>query len=309
MSDTFDAPTNTAPGSSSGNLAPREQAGDDEWDFLDGDPSDKPPPGADETEVFTLDDDDGDEPPPDDKKTAVAAPDPDDKGKTEDKPAVEPDKPTTETPAALAPDVAAKVEYFETFDQALKKNPAAVLDGILASMDVRDRAAWLSAQGLEADGPAQLPDDYEPTSDMEAALMDRWRDIEAVPHLIGETKALDAKFTQHYDNLVPHIQEANINAQISFAVLEAFGEAIGVKFEMPDPAAIREALKDGRTTYRSAVRKVMEASLAKATESHKQAQVKRPQTPGNASRKMEQIPMGTDAVTIARMLGTLPRRG
>src|SRR5487761_2528870 len=94
-----------------------------------------------------------------------------------------------ETPAT-EPDTTlqAKAEAYDEIAQRVSSDPAAVAAAIVSQMDIRTRAEFLGQFNPdEAVHPQFNTEEYEPQSDMESAIKDRWGDIESIPHVIAET--------------------------------------------------------------------------------------------------------------------------
>lgn len=293
-----DPATNTAPTSVAPADAPTE------WDFLDT-PDEAMPAGGD-PEKFD-DDETGTEdrvpPTGTDATTAEAQPAPDTaeaKPDTVGTPAPEPEKPTT------PPELETKATYFDEFDSALRSDPVSVTQAIIDGMDARQKTALFKQLGLSAAEtvyPEFAVDEYEPQGEMEAALKARWNDLDSLPQIVAETRALGQKIEEQHEFFVPHVAEANVSAQIALMKLDALCDALGIELPDPEATAIIKGLESGKATYRDAVRKSV--NYQKNIEAVKQRRAPRPSTPGNQSRKAEPIPEGTDMVTIARRLGTL----
>jgi hypothetical protein len=278
-------------------------APDDKWDFLDDGPDDAPPP--DTGDALEDESKDTSEKPsetsgpsetpetPETPKTIASA------GKEISKESAQ----VAEQVPALSSDVQKNLNAFPVFDEALQERPGELIQHIFADMDVRDRAALLKSLGAET--PLDNFDimSYEPQGDMEAALALRWPDIEAIPQVNSEVRQLANSLGADQGKLEPHIGEANVSAQIALAKIDAIVEALGLDLPEPDIKAIQAALKDGRSTYRSAVRGAV--NYGKSIEAAKQVRMERPRTPGTSSRVPDTFKPGTSMVEIARRLGRL----
>lgn len=266
------------------------------WDFLDTPDASMPDDRLefDEDREARLEKGEG-EPSPEETKPEEKAPE---TAAAETKP---------EEAQTVAPEITEKATYFDEFDNALKTDPAAVAQAIIDGMDARQKADFLRQYGAE-DASARSAFDveaYEPQGEMETALRERWSDIETIPALVSETKQLNQNLQDTYDVFVPQVSEANILGQLALAKIDALCQALEMELPDADFKVIADALRDGKTTYRDAVRKAV--NYGKTVEAAKQRKVVRPNTPGNESRKPEPIPEGTSMVEIARRLGTLRR--
>ena len=217
---------------------------------------------------------------------------------TEAAPAAE-DAAATEIPE----DVQKKVEGFEFFDRAVRENPGALAEQLLGKLDPLERAQLLGKYGVNAETAAFDVSAYEAQSDMEDAIKSRWESIDSIPHIAQSVKNVKEYSEQQIGDMVPQVAYGNVMAEVSLAKIDAICEAFGLALSDPDMAAIEKHLQAGNVSYRDAVRKSLD--YKKAVESAKQARAQRPTTPRNETRRPEPIPEGTDAVTIARRLGTI----
>ena len=212
--------------------------------------------------------------------------------------------------AAVDPLTEEKLAAYNRLDTALRENPAQAIRAIFEGMSVSDRSTLAGELGLSASKTPERESfnvgEYEPQGEMEQALASRWNDLESIPALKDSLDSAERKMEQGFGAFVPHITDANIASQIALAKIEALCDALQIALPDPDSTEIIKALQSGKTTYRDAVRTV--ANYKGQVDAHKQTRAPRPQTPGGGPRNAEKIPTGTDAVTIARRLGVLPRR-
>jgi len=222
---------------------------------------------------------------------------------------------TKEGETAPDPQAAEKLDAYEKLDAALRDSPGEAIKAIFAGMNPQARAA-LAGELWGAPAPpagAQQPtgevfdiDGYDPQGDMEIALKSKWNDIQAIPSIIQMQDETDQRVQQGFSAFVPHVTDANIAAQLALAKVEAICAAIGIELPDPDGGAVIKTLQGGNTTYRDAVRK--STNYKGQVDAHKQTRTPRPETIGGGTRTAEKIPVGTDAVAIARRLGVLPPR-
>jgi hypothetical protein len=216
-------------------------------------------------------------------------------------------KAATEAPVEPDAETTQKVTAFDAFSTALRQDPAGVVETILDSMTPLERSNLVGQYNKDAIAPFNL-EEYEAQDEMEEALAARWNHIEAIPHLAqdldglkGQMQALPQAIA---GTLNPQVFEANFYAQTALEKIDAICEVLGISLPDPDPATV-EKLNDGKATYRDIVRKASDYKSVVAGK--KQAQVRRPETPGNQARRPETIQPGTDMETIARRLGYIKR--
>lgn len=217
--------------------------------------------------------------------------------------------PPAETPAT-EPDTTlqAKAEAYDEIAQRVSSDPAAVAAAIVSQMDIRTRAEFLGQFNPdEAVHPQFNTEEYEPQSDMESAIKDRWGDIESIPHVIAETRNLQSAIKSQQELLVPHISEANVASQIALAKIDALCEALGLQLDEPDLGKIVKALRTENTSYKDAVRSA--ANYKQAVDTHKQTRARRPVTPANSSNQPEPVKEGSSMLEIYRQFGLrLPQK-
>jgi hypothetical protein len=209
----------------------------------------------------------------------------------------------TETAPVIPADIQSKADQYDAIDKAFQEDPLAVVRTLLEGMDARQRAEFAAAFG--GTPPDFNLEEYEPQGEMEQALKSRWGDIAAIPELVKQTKGVSDSLKATEERFIPHISQANVQAESALAMVEAICEALEIEIAAPDLSVVEKELKAGRS-YRDAVRAATD--FKKVIETAKQSRTPRPRTPGNGTRRPDPIPEGTDMVTIARRLGTLPRR-
>lgn len=303
MSDIASETTSSAmPPAASETLAMKET----NWDFLDEKDTSMIQDTPDE---FEEDEAEGakDETAKDEKPDAPVAGD-----EVKPEPTAETEKkPEPEIPA----EVKAQIDTFNVFDQALKNDPASVAKAVFEGMDARQKATFLQEIGVaETQYPEFNLDEYEPGSSeaMEADLKARYQDIRSIPHLVAENRALDGRigeveqdFKKAFEGILPYVSEPNVMSELALAKIDAICEAMGIVLPDPDFDAVGKEIRPG-VTYRDAVRKVV--NYGTAVELAKQANAKRPLDTKNESKREKLILPTDDAVTIAKKLGTIPRR-
>jgi hypothetical protein len=223
------------------------------------------------------------------------------------------DKPTDKVPAETAPaqdaDVKAKVEAWDTFADMLQKNPDAVVKLAMERMSEAQKERLLETIGTAAPTAKSaplpdLPEDYEPSEGMEEVLKARWSHIQAIPEMqkqIAEmSTGLDARMRESMRELHSPIGAAVVHAEIGLAKLDAICEALGLDLPTPDITELDKILNDGRTTVKSAVKRLTEAHYRKSLAEHKQSRAERPKTPGNQSTRSPKSDEPADMVQIMR---------
>lgn len=219
-----------------------------------------------------------------------------------------------EKPAAA--DVSEKAKFADQIVDALHKRPEAVAEMALQAMSADAKASFLKSLGFDAAAPAKAPepqyrdidDDYVPAEGMEEALKDRWSFVRDLPKLAAQVAELQANIgnsAQEARNLKEPVGEAMYHTELSLAMLETLCEAIGINLPHPDPNAVIERLKDGRTTMRSAIRSQTTEAFKKSLTEFKQGRNPRPQTPGNNSTHGPRIKEGATMAECSKALGFL----
>lgn len=219
--------------------------------------------------------------------------------KTEDTPPI--DKATTE-----------KVDMWDKFAETFEKSPEVIAQIALKAMSDTQRNALLASLGINAaaaKAPAlpDLPEDYEPIGELEVAMKARFGDIKAIPELRQQIADLQSTLDERMGSKVRELHNpigtASVQAEIGLAKLDAIMEALGIDLPSPDLDALSELLKDGRTTFKSAVQKLTKESYKKSLAEYKQGRAARPQTPGTSSTKSSNNSRNTDMAAIMRELG------
>jgi hypothetical protein len=177
----------------------------------------------------------------------------------------------------------------EVFEKQLTDNPEEVAAAIVNEMDPRQRAAFLSQLGISqnSEGAERTHFDigeYEPASDLEAAMLDRWNDVEAIPHIVADQQAFKQEMLSHFQHVAPNVDHANLSAMIAMEQLNVIAETLGIQFPDIDYKAMSEELRDGRKTYRSVIEKHT-APYKTLASNAKQRSAPRPSTPANQSRQ------------------------
>lgn len=210
--------------------------------------------------------------------------------------------------ATASPELLEKAAYWDRFSELIDKAPETIIEWAVGKMGESQKAALLKSLNAAPVVEAALPDidshTYEAQSDLEAALLPRMQDVKSIPAMRQEIAQLKASIAQTAQQEVRSLHEPmtylSVYGEIAMARMDAIAEAIGFDLPMPDLAAIAEALKDGRTTHRSAVAKVIGNSYKQKAAEHKQARAERPKTPGNSSTRQPTIKPGMSMVEIMR---------
>jgi len=314
MSDTalLDNPTETTPDD-----APAALLNDGfteppkEWDFLNSDPIPEEDyhPGESLDDYTDRKEREAAEAEEAAKKAAEATADaPAGEKKADDTP---PPKPEDATPD---PTLQQKAEMWDRFDEAFVKDPAVIARVAMKGMNADQQAAFLKeVLGTAADTSANLPDidtdTYEPQSDLEEALLAHWGNIKGIADLKKEVADLRqtgvSAVQEQVRALHDPISTAVYYAELGNAKFEALCEAIGLELPDPDLAAVREKLKDGRTTIKSAVRALVGDAYKTKVAEHKQSKATRPGTPGNSSTRQPTVKAGASMFEIAKSMGQL----
>ena len=235
-----------------------------------------------------------------------------------DKPTVEVDKTETpkpeDKPADTSPDVEMakeKANAWDTFNNVLEQNPAELAKFVLSKMSPADQTALLRDVApalLDPEAPEPFDADaWEPVGDLETAVKARWSHIEDLPNLAAKVKSLEGQIAESSKGTIERldvtITRTAIQSEILFAKYDAIAQALGIDLPDPDMNAIIEALKDGRTTFRSAVRGVLGDKYKNSVEVHKQRNAQRPNTPGNGTTRPEKLREGATLLECVRALG------
>lgn len=230
---------------------------------------------------------------------------------TEAEPAKADDKsPEAEKPieASVPPELAEKAAYWDRFSDLIDKSPETLIEWAIGKMGEPAKVALLKSLNATPVVEAALPDidpaTYQPAEGMEEALLPRWQDIKSIPEMRQEIAQLKQTIAQTAQQEVRSLHEpiglSLIQNEIAAAKMEAFCDAFGLDLPTPSLEAIAEALKDGRTTHKSAVAKVIGNLYKQKAAEHKQARAERPKTPGNSSTRQPAIKPGMSMNEIIR---------
>lgn len=227
--------------------------------------------------------------------------------KTEDSPDKATNLPDKQEAAAGA-ELTEKAQLWDRFSNLIDQSPETLVQWAMGRMDEGQKANFLKTLGAAPVAEANLPDidpaTYVPAEGMEEALLPRWQDIKSIPAMRQEIAQLKQTIAQTAQQEVRSLHEPitylSVAGEIAAAKMDAFMEAFGLDLPTPDLAAIAEALKDGRTTHRSAVAKVIGNLYKQKAAEHKQAKVERPKTPGNSSTRQPTIKPGMSMAEIMR---------
>ncbi len=227
--------------------------------------------------------------------------------KAEDPPANDANLPDKQEPVA-DPALTEKAAYWDRFSDLIDKSPETLIEWAIDKMGEGQKAALLKSLNAAPVVEASLPDidpaTYQPAEGMEEALLPRWQDIKSIPAMRQEIQQLKASIAQTAQAEVRSLHEpiglSLIQNEIANAKMDAFMEAFGLDLPTPSLEAIAEALKDGRTTHKSAVAKVIGNTYKQKAAEHKQARAERPKTPGNSSTRQPTIKPGMSMAEIMR---------
>lgn len=203
-----------------------------------------------------------------------------------------------------------KADAWDQFNTALEKHPEDLAKFVLGQMSDSQKQALLREVApslLEKDTPQPYDWDAEenaPASNLEEAIKARWDHIEKLPDLAKKIESLEAKLGETGDTTIRRldvpITQASIRVELALAKLDAISEAFGIDLPDADMNAIIDALKDGRKTFRSAVRETLGSSYKESVAAHKQRNAERPNTPGNSSTRKETMKEGSDLLSIIK---------
>ena len=225
------------------------------------------------------------EEPADDTPADDTASDEAEDGEADEEPAEgDDDGAEAEVQEEVAEDVDAEaVKNWNLLNERFAKEPVGMVQDLIQTMTDGDKAKLLEALGAE---PAQaealdtIPDDYEPESTLEAALLKRreW--------VLDGPKVVDRKITEFQESLSPYMQNQwALNAQFAAqnAVLKAVAAQMGMDIPAIDIAQVIEEVSSGKaSSFEDAVAKRMDEPLKKNAKVAAQKRVQRPTTPGNS---------------------------
>jgi len=211
--------------------------------------------------------------------------------------------PTQEAAPALTPEIQARLTAYDNLVSSMQTNPVATMQAWINSLPPSERAALSQSVAVHAPvdnfNPNDPNFDREGLTDVEAAIVNRWDRLEAIPEIMRENGELKSHVETRLQSFIPHVAEANVAAEKALAKVDAICEALGLELADPSVDALVEALKDGKTTYRDGVRKSVKYSESVAA--YKQARAPRPRTPGNSSRGSAAVKPGMSMWEIAQM--------
>jgi hypothetical protein len=302
---TFSAPESTNESLLELVMKDKSLSGDmNDWDHLDTESQDN---RAVDDEGFRLYDDDGNR--IDQMGNIIEDETDDDTDVKPDEKKVETEpEPKAEETEAKKPEADPKVlEQWEFFQKSLVENPDAVAAAIVNEMDPRQRASFLNKLGISQDAEgiereAFDVEQYEPQSDLEIAVANRWQDLESIPHIVRDTQELKNQMTSSFQTIAPAVDHANIASLVAMAQLEVMATAMGIQFPSIDFQSMATELADGRKTYKSVVDKYT-APYKTVAENAKQRSAPRPQTPANQSRQpVEKLSSNASMADIIRSI-------
>ena len=237
---------------------------------------------------------------------------------TETKPGEDKNDPANaKTPEA---EIAKKAEIWDKFDKAFQENPAVIAKMALDSMSAEQKAALLKTLGVEAPAKTQeqtetkdlfpdIDDDFQSDSDMENALALRWKNIKNLPALEKQVAELQSSIDERVGSKIRELDNpiatSAVHGLIAIEMIGALAQAIGLDLPMPSLPAIGEILRDGRTTFDSAVKRVTAEAYKKSVAEYKQGKAPRPNTPGNSSTNKPELRAGASMYDCAKHLGVL----
>ena len=252
------------------------------------------------------------------EKIEAGAPDKDKTTTTETKPGEDNNDPANAKTDAEA--VSKKAEIWDKFDKTFQDNPAVIAKMALDTMSPEQVTALLKAKGIEA-APAAPPaaeakdlfpdiaEDFEGDTEMENALALRWKNIKNLPTLEKQVAELQSSIDERVGSKIRELDNpiatAAVQSIIGLRKLDMLCEALGLNLPTPSLPAIGEILKDGRTTFDSAVDRLTGEAYKKAVAEYKQGKAPRPNTPGNSSTNNPELRAGASMYECAKHLGVI----
>jgi hypothetical protein len=214
-----------------------------------------------------------------------------------------------------------KAQTWDKFDQAFQKNPAVIAKYAFDAMTSDQKAAFIRAEGLASAPPTQQPaaepkdlfpdiaEDFEGDTEMENALALRWKNIKNLPALEKQVADLQSSIDERVGSKIRELDNpiatAAVQSIIGLRKLDMLCEALGLNLPTPSLPAIGEILKDGRTTFDSAVDRLTTEAYKKAVAEYKQGKAPRPNTPGNSSTNNPELRAGASMYECAKHLGVI----
>lgn len=216
--------------------------------------------------------------------------------------------------------VSKKAEIWDKFDKTFQENPAIIAKMALDSMTAEQKSALLKTLGVEAPARTQeqpetkdlfpdIDDDFQSDSDMENALALRWKNIKNLPALEKQVAELQSSVDERVNTKIRELDNpiatAAVQSIIGLRKIDRLLEALGLDLPTPSLPAIGEILKDGRTTFDSAVDRLTAEAYKKAVAEYKQGKAPRPNTPGNSSTNNPELRAGASMYECAKHLGVI----
>ena len=251
-------------------------------------------------------------------KIEAGTPDKDKTTTTETNPGEDKNDPANAKTDAEA--VRKKAEIWDKFDKTFQENPAVIAKMALDAMSPEQVTTLLKAKGIEAPAATQeqpaakdlfpdIDDDFQSDSDMENALALRWKNIKNLPSLEKQVAELQSSIDERVGSKIRELDNpiatSAVHGLIALAKLDAIADALGIDLQTPDLAAIGDILKDGRTTFDSAVKRVTAEGYKKSVAEYKQGKAPRPNTPGNSSTNNPELRAGASMYECAKHLGVI----
>lgn len=216
--------------------------------------------------------------------------------------------------------ISKKAEIWDKFDKTFQENPSVIAKMALDNMTPEQITALLKTKGMEAPTKTQeqaeakdlfpdIGDDFQSDSDMENALALRWKNIKNLPTLEKQVAELQSSIDERVGSKIRELDNpiatSAVHGLIAIEMIGALAQAIGLELPMPSLPAIGEILKDGRTTFDSAVKRVTAEAYKKSVAEYKQGKAPRPNTPGNSSTNNPELRAGASMYECAKHLGVI----
>lgn len=195
-------------------------------------------------------------------------------------------------------------QAYQQFMDEWKRDPVNLMQHLMTNLTPEQMQRLGVGQVTEEAGET-LPDDYVPASVLEENLLPHMEWVTQGQDFVQKNFVSREDMGAYHDYLTQSgvlLNDAQARVHLLEAQLEALQTVVGQTLPKADMKAIQAELSKG-VTYQDAVEKVYKGELDKAIKTAKQAGRQRPQTPGNESNAMEDIPQGAKMSEILRKMG------
>lgn len=187
------------------------------------------------------------------------------------------------------PDVDESLAIAQALVEQFGTDPAAAMKALWDAAGGEAQSKFIKTIAGESQSAAES--EFEPENDFETGLMPVFKDLKDIPQFKESVKGA---FSQHAD----FINDAHLQVNVLSAMVQALGEASGVKFPEPDLDGMLKAVKGGKS-YADAT-KAFKQQLTKAVTKVKQADKDRPANSRNEAGGRIIVDPKADLATMIR---------